>query len=102
MLAISHMHTDLVRSARLQPRLDQGIASETLQHAPMRNRAFGVLRGDSLPQPVCGVSANRRVDGALVLHQIIIDERSVSARDAVRSKLRRERFVRHIVFGNHQ
>ena len=54
----------------------------------MRDRAFGVLRRHGLPQTVRRVSANRRVNAALVLHEIVINKRCIPARDAVRGELR--------------
>ena len=69
---VGHMHPDLVSAAGLQGRPEVRVRPESLDHTVMGHSRPSALP-DRHPQPVAGVSANRRVDSAPGCQHAIAD-----------------------------
>ena len=100
----SHVHANLVGSARLQAAFHHGDEAIALQHAPVRHRPFaffGVIV-DLEAQAVVGVPADGAFDGALVLGDIAPYHGGIDAVDGVDKELVGQVELRRRVFGHHQ
>ena len=86
-----HVHTDLMRTPRLERALHEGVGpAEALEYMIVRHRRAAIQLIDGLLLPVLLRAAERCIHGALVLPEVPDHDRHIATGDGVDLQLRRE------------